>query len=155
MTDEIRGLTVRQPWAYAIAQLGKDVENRPRTSRYRGLLAIHAGLLVGHRSEYADALHAIAENADVTTPAVDAGAHTRGAIVAVARLVNACSASLHAGWHDRPQCSCGPWAEPAQHHLVLADVRRLPWPVRCKGALGLWRLPARAEWQVRDQVEGS
>ena len=32
-----------QPWAWAIAVAGKDVENRGWSTTYRGLLAIHAG----------------------------------------------------------------------------------------------------------------
>lgn len=36
-------LTVRQPWAWAIAHGGKDVENRATLWRYRGPLLIHAG----------------------------------------------------------------------------------------------------------------
>ena len=37
-------LTIRNPWAYAIFHLGKDVENRSWYPReYRGPLLIHAG----------------------------------------------------------------------------------------------------------------
>src|SRR5947208_12632585 len=36
-------LTIRQPWASATFQAGKDVENRPRPTHYRGRLWIHAG----------------------------------------------------------------------------------------------------------------
>jgi hypothetical protein len=38
----MRVLTVRQPWAFAILHLGKDVENRNWSTPYRGPLAIHA-----------------------------------------------------------------------------------------------------------------
>jgi hypothetical protein len=46
MFDEMRVLTVRQPWAWAIIHGGKDVENRVRNvaGNYRGPVAIHAGL---------------------------------------------------------------------------------------------------------------
>ncbi len=40
---EMRALTIRQPWAWAIAVAGKDVENRSWQTSHRGLLAIHAG----------------------------------------------------------------------------------------------------------------
>jgi len=40
----LRVLTVRQPWAGAIAHLGKDIENRPQWWAYRGPVLIHAGL---------------------------------------------------------------------------------------------------------------
>lgn len=42
--QELRALTVRQPWAWALVMGYKDVENRNRPTRYRGTLLIHAGL---------------------------------------------------------------------------------------------------------------
>jgi hypothetical protein len=39
----VKTITVQQPWAAAIARYGKDVENRTWFTRYRGLIAIHAG----------------------------------------------------------------------------------------------------------------
>ncbi|MET7669386.1 hypothetical protein [Micromonospora luteifusca] len=41
MTD-LRAITVKQPWAWAIAHGGKNIENRSRDITYRGRLAIHA-----------------------------------------------------------------------------------------------------------------
>lgn len=38
-----KALTIKQPWASAIAFAGKDVENRSWQCHYRGPLAIHAG----------------------------------------------------------------------------------------------------------------
>jgi len=48
MTTELRILTVRQPWAWAIIHGGKDVENRVRNiaGSYRGPVAIHVGLAI-------------------------------------------------------------------------------------------------------------
>lgn len=40
--ERIPILCVRQPWAHAIVHLGKDVENRTWSTRYRGPLLIHA-----------------------------------------------------------------------------------------------------------------
>lgn len=37
-------LSVRQPWAFAILALGKDVENRSWTTGHRGPLLIHAAM---------------------------------------------------------------------------------------------------------------
>ncbi len=39
-----KALTVKQPWAWAIIEAGKNVENRKRRTHYRGPLFIHAGL---------------------------------------------------------------------------------------------------------------
>jgi hypothetical protein len=39
----IKVLSIQQPWASLIVQGLKDIENRDWTTRYRGLLLIHAG----------------------------------------------------------------------------------------------------------------
>src|SRR5207302_502261 len=39
----MKALTVRQPWAWAIVQGKKDVENRSWRTDHRGMVAIHAG----------------------------------------------------------------------------------------------------------------
>lgn len=36
-------ISIRQPWAYAILHLGKDIENRDRKTFFRGRFLIHAG----------------------------------------------------------------------------------------------------------------
>jgi hypothetical protein len=41
-----RALSVRQPWAYAIPHLGKNVENTPWSTRFRGPILIQAALKV-------------------------------------------------------------------------------------------------------------
>jgi len=41
--DGIRALTLQQPWAWAVIQGYKDVENRSWSTSHRGLLLIHAG----------------------------------------------------------------------------------------------------------------
>jgi len=45
-SSEQRALSIRQPWAYAILHLGKDVEDRPRRTHYRGRILIQAALRV-------------------------------------------------------------------------------------------------------------
>ena len=37
----MKALSIRQPWAYAIFHLSKDVENRSWPTRYRGRKAVH------------------------------------------------------------------------------------------------------------------
>ncbi|MCT7962339.1 ASCH domain-containing protein [Laspinema sp. D1] len=44
-----KALTLKQPWAWAVAHLGKNIENRSWPTKYRGELYIHAG--VGWDSE--------------------------------------------------------------------------------------------------------
>lgn len=50
---------------------------------------------------------------------------------------------------------CDPWAVRGQFHWELDDVRPLPDPVPCRGALGLWRLPEDVEKAVREQLEAA
>lgn len=137
----MKAITVRQPWAWAIAHAGKDIENRSAGTSYRGPLAIHAGLAFSARGSH-DA-RILASALRLNAPEVDRRALPLGAIIAVAELVDA---------HPDGQC-CRPWGEStyreaggrnrtAVHHLVLEDIRPLAEPVHCRGALGLWKVPA-------------
>jgi len=156
--DEVRALTVRPPWSHLIAFCGKTVENRPRPMRYRGQLAIHAGLTWDSAAESSPtAVVAWRRWADSLPPPNIAGRLRRdalhvtfGAVVAVAEV---------AGCHHSGECmpdgvhGCSPWAIRGQWHIVLAGVRPLGEPVPCTGRLGLWKLPADAGKAVRDQLE--
>jgi len=150
----MKALTVRQPFAWAIAIGQKTVENRTRATKHRGLLAIHAGKTV-YRADPDDRLilDAIAENEF----AVGEAESSLGAVVAVAEL---------RGCHHAHDCmppvgvvppsgltGCSPWAMYGQYHWKLANVRSLPEPVPCKGSLGLWRLPEDVERAVTEQLD--
>ena len=39
----MRALSIRQPWAWLIAEAVKDIENRRWATTYRGVFLIHAG----------------------------------------------------------------------------------------------------------------
>lgn len=144
--SEIRGLSVRPPWSWAITWAGKDIENRTWGTTYRGLVAVHASLKIER-----DALMA--------TPAairkyltaqrdMDPRLAVTGAIVAVAEL-----ADCHDGAREQGECS--DWALRWQWHWRLVNVRPLRTPVPCKGSLGLWRLPPDVEAAVRAQMESA
>jgi hypothetical protein len=139
----VKSLSVRQPWAYAIAVLGKDIENRSWSTRHRGLLAIHASS--GWDGD--EAQSAVAFAARRGYDAVEPARRQRSAIVAVVDLADVCCWGL-----DGRGCSCGPWAIAGQCHWRLASVRPLVRPVPCKGSLGLWELPAEVETAVRMQI---
>jgi len=148
---ELRALTVRQPWAHMIAHCGKNVENRGRQTRYRGLLAVHAGAASRwDRSGEQSPLVRQAWRECGHLPAhLDRGSPwiNLGAVIAVAEL---------AGCHHSDECGrCSAWSQPDGWHWELRDVRPLRAPVPCKGKLGLWRLPEYAEKGVREQLEDS
>ena len=44
MAEKIFCISVRQPWALAIARYGKRIENREWSTKYRGVIFIHATL---------------------------------------------------------------------------------------------------------------
>lgn len=110
----MKALTIRQPWADAIAHGEKRIENRSRRTNYTGTVLIHAGL---------------GQDVNALPPEMTAGwPDTRGAIIAVADLV---------GCHQAARC-CKPWGFPDVWHWELADVRVVPVRVPAKGQLGLW-----------------
>jgi hypothetical protein len=146
----LRAITVRQPWASAIAIGGKSPENRGRNTGLRGEIAIHAGLTLDYAgADDPQVIRVLGPNplADVVT----------GAIVAVAELVDC---------HDAEQpllagaTCCWPWGQRFHNdgvafHLVLADIRALAVPVPCRGALPIgWQVPGDVEAQVREQLAG-
>jgi hypothetical protein len=140
----VKGLSLTQPWATLVAIAAKRIETRSWQASYRGLVAIHAAKAFPqdcqaqcYRDPFAEAL-------------VDAGlsradALPRGAVIALARL-------LHIAPVETIDLSFFPTALALQERAfgdfsagrfawVLADVRRLPEPIPCKGALGLWTVP--------------
>ncbi|WP_435606651.1 hypothetical protein [Streptomyces ardesiacus] len=126
----MKALTVRQPWAAAIAHQAKRVENRTwkLPAKHHGTrILIHAG---AQRDQYAQ----------VYGPHRD----VYSAIVAVA-TVTGCH------WSDDGLC-CGPWGEEGVYHWTLEDVTALPAPVPAKGALNFWTPPDDVLAAVQRQV---
>ena len=124
-------LTLWPEWAYAIAHLGKDVENRswrPPAWLIGRRLAIHAGADLGGRPGRMARLEAQANLlcALGREPPV-------GVQIATRRIV----AVVTVGEPTRDSQS--PWAVPGEWHWPLTEVVRVDVPV-LRGAQGLWRL---------------
>ena len=152
----IPALTLRQPWAWAIAYGSKGIENRGRRMNYRGPVWLHAGA----RSRW--------------DPAGEDSPLVRGAWVDCARsrpdareLLNRRTSSMDfgavialvtiTGCHHWTDCrgTCSPWAAEGCFHIELGEhVTCLPQPVPCRGALGLWGLSAADAKGARDQLAG-
>jgi hypothetical protein len=124
---EMRLLTVRQPWAHAIAVGEKDVENRTWRTHYRGPVAIHAAAAIDDQAYTFPPVHRLLAEADINPRDVER-VMTRGAIVAVADLT------------DIVTDSDSRWAQHGAYHWLLANVRRLNNPIPYRGALGLNRV---------------
>jgi hypothetical protein len=130
----VKALTVRQPYAWAIATGAKTVENRSRPTKHRGSLAIHAGAAwhqAGALDERVTAAvdpwrypHEAGQPADATSPLF-----VFRAVVAVVHLVDC---------HQADDGCCAPWGDPGCWHWVLTRPWPLPEPVPASGRLGLW-----------------
>jgi len=116
-------LSIRQPWAWAILNAGKDIENRDWRTTRRGRIALHAGKGMTF-AEYRDCLAMIAEiRPGLDLPGLDE--LERGGIVGTAEIA------------DCVYRSDSPWFF-GSFGLVLADVRPVPFiPVR--GELGFFK----------------
>lgn len=142
-------ISVRQPWARLIDLGIKGVENRNRRVNHRGLVGIHASQAIDKDAlRHTDVRQALGIR-DAARWAVGPDCAT-GVIVAVAELTDCHSA------RSGPAC-CKPWGETSDagtiHHLVLANVRRLPTPVPAKGSLALpWTAPPEVAAQVWVQL---
>ncbi len=159
----MHGLTVWQPWAFALACGAKPVENRtwPPPARALGQqIAIHAGKEIDRGG--IDAFKEIARHPAVK-PLLPKGltlaVMPRSAIVSVGELVGALQVEgglagavvgeLSAADRERILASpwtCGPWA------WLFAEMRRLAHPVPCRGAQGLWVLPPELERRVLAEI---
>jgi hypothetical protein len=148
----MRAIVLHQPWAGCAAldvDGRKDVENRGRDTRVRGIIAIVAGqhplpAVLDHRvrqllATWGGRLQHLLER--------------RGEVIAVAVL----DSSHPANQAMMPVSCCYPWGDrdygdrPAWHWM-LRDPFPLPEPVACKGAQGWWFLPPEVETAVRLQV---
>lgn len=150
----LKALVVRNPWAWCIARAAVDprakaVENRGRTTAYRGLLAIVAGKQLDYEACRHPLVQAVADrwvtsvSGDLTVP-LHPWRDAPGAVLAVADLYDVC---------ERTGCQCGPWAVTGQYHLRLQHVRALRDPVPVRGAQWLFNLPGDAETAVRSQLQ--
>jgi hypothetical protein len=118
---EVRMLTVRQPWAWALIHAGKDVENRSRYFSYRGTLLIHAGQSVDPAGVE------FLRSAGIEPPAE---ALTGGHIVGRVE-VTGCTG-------DSPSA----WAQPGAWHIQVSNPEPAARRVTARGNLSLQRPPA-------------
>jgi hypothetical protein len=126
-------VSVRQPWAWAIARGHKGILNRASDTGHRGPVAIYASFSVDLGSFENHALRETCWDSADPVAAV-------GGIVAVVSLAGVCSAAASGG-----PCDCGRWAIEGCYHWQLAQPRPLWWPVLALGEPGLWELsPAAA-----------
>lgn len=146
--DELRALTLRCWWAFAVTHLNKRLENRkwkPWPAIAGKRVAIHAGRWPKTNTEKKQAEEAVAWMRDrelmkyshLQESASDVYARG-GKIVALATIGEPVTES------DDPWF-IGPFGWP------LLDVVVLPEPVPYRGAIGLWRVPPEIAARVLEQ----
>lgn len=132
---EVKALTIRQPWAWAIIYAGKNVENRRWQTSFRGPLLIHAA----KTEDLAGVTRLLWTMPDPGAfrqprPAFEA----RGAVIGLAYLV------------DIITDSSSRWALPHRFHWILETPVPVDPPVPCAGKPGLWAPPKAAIDAVAD-----
>jgi hypothetical protein len=141
----MKALSIRQPWAWAVAHAGKDVENRNWHMRHRGPLALHAAKNMTRARYHAFARfwqeglgEAYAQQyPHLVLPSPEK--LPRGAVLAMAEAVD-CVHESGSRWFAGP------------HGLLLRNVRVLPEPIPCRGALGFFDLPEEVAEKIAQQL---
>jgi hypothetical protein len=147
--NDVRAITIREPWASCIATGTKQIENRASGTTWRGTLLIHTSQQINTPALFDPRVQ---KALDINAGSITGFDH--GVIIAVADLVDVHDADSIPTLTGEPGTCCEPWGERLHghrqaKHLVLANVRRLAKPVPARGALGLWK-PSR---QVIAQVD--
>jgi hypothetical protein len=173
----VKAITVQQPWAWAIAEGHKPVENRGQVTHHLGPIAIHAGLKVADASlpdrEACVALDRAGGRGNVWDPrrfppplrpaSTMLPTLAVGAVIAVAELVDCHPAVSIPAMPGHPEHTCcAPWGDALYEtkrgpvtawHLVLTDVKRLREPVPCRGEVRVpWELPEDVAAEVDGQL---
>ncbi len=121
----MKALSIKQPWAWAILNAGKDWENRTWATKYRGQLLIHAG-----KTFDTEGYHFM-EGLGIELPSP--WEMFRGGIVGKVVLFD-CIKSEAVSNPDKNRWLFGPWAWRLANPIVL-PFREL------KGQLGLFEVP--------------
>lgn len=127
-------LSIRQPWAYAVAAGWKNIENRDWRNpnpglKFRGPVAIHAS--AGMTQDEYHGASSIFRHCGYEPPSPHE--LVRGAIIGTAEIV------------DIVKQSESPWFF-GRLGLVIANPRLLPEPIPCSGALGFF------EWKAGGEI---
>lgn len=156
----MKALTLHAPWAWAICYLGKDIENRtwkPPAAMIGQRSAIHAGSpsmwkfrkwwevynTLKRKQPHPKIWRSYEQIFKCTDEEYAANRDSFWfAIVATAVISEV----------REPQSADDGWHVAGQYGWVLTDVQVLHEPVKCKGALGLWTVPADIETKMETRA---
>lgn len=129
----MNAISIRQPWASAIALGVKTVETRSWSTKYRGPLVIHASKQLTKEA-------AFFARTEVTLGRLP-NKLALGAIVAVVNLIE--SRLMTQDWISSVPAIerlYGDWS-PGRFGWILGDVRALPEPIGYRGRQGFFDIP--------------
>jgi hypothetical protein len=167
----MKALSLLQPWASLVAVIEKRWETRSWSTPFRGEVAIHAskGYGAGGKSGFHDLCleepfkTVLKTNKALHPPGATTLLHVAiglplGAVVAVARITRVLRSEEWVHSFERAQIETAPHEkdfggyEARRYAWELTEVRQLRSPVPCKGALGLWEVPAEVEAAILEQL---
>ncbi len=120
----MKAITIHQPWAWAIVQGLKNIENRTCPTKYRGKLLIHAGNSKKSINAGYVFMHRVSSHNDTEIPLLDELIY--GSIIGEVELV------------DCIRNSDSIWAMEAHWHWILRNAVKYDNPIPCKGQSGLF-----------------
>lgn len=142
----MKALSLTQPWATAMAMLLKQWETRSWATGFRGEFFIHAAKgFPGWAKETACEARRLFDTPQIIDLPL-------GEIVAVASLADCQKTEVIAPSLSPREIYFGDYA-PGRYAFKAENVRALPYPIPCTGALSFWTVPPEIAAQVLSQLE--
>lgn len=135
----LKAITVRQPWANAIIQGWKSIENRSWPTKVRGTIAIHAAQK-SEDKEFFEFVRGRGLEDQVLLDDVSAKGLPRSAVIGLVDIAD-CVTSSASPWFE------GPFG------FILTNPRPLR-PIACRGALQIFDLDPLVTEEIERQLEG-
>jgi hypothetical protein len=132
-----KAITIRQPWAHAVIQGWKPIENRSWPTKMRGTVVIHAAQKAEDK-EFFDFVQLRGIEAEVALDIASARNLPHSAVIGLVDIVD-CVTSSSSPWFE------GPFG------FVLANPRALQ-PIPCRGALQIFDLDPTISQKIEQQL---
>jgi hypothetical protein len=132
MTNEIRALSIRQPWAWAVCAGVKRTENRTWTTEYRGTIAIHASSSMQIVNAFKRESGCEHFNSDW---------FKSSAIIGLADIADIAS---YGPQHETDPFASGPYC------WTMTNARFLKEPISMPGKLNLFKLTSNVQQRLRE-----
>lgn len=139
LSDDLRAISLWQPWATLISINHKRIETRPWSTEYRGWLAIHA--TKGDSKAEREAMAVCCQRPFFGSLTVGGFNNLNdiphSSIVAIARLVDVQPTLALGRCITQLERALGNY-KPGRYGFILDDIQRLPQPIPCGGNQQLW-----------------